>query len=79
MLPLEVSFWRAAISSSLFVLHAVSTQQLRLHRQRDLILPSSLVCEQYTSSTFMAIVAHFLFGEKLSAYKISLFLMLESI
>jgi drug/metabolite transporter (DMT)-like permease len=96
MSPLEVSFWRAAISSSLFVLHAVSTQQLRLRRPRDLILfilfgllavslfnASYFLAVQhggvtlatimlYTAPAFVAIVAHFLFGEKLSAYKISL-------
>lgn len=96
MSPLEVSFWRATISGSLFVLHAVSTQQLRLHRPRDLTLfilfgllavslfnASYFLAVQhggvtlatimlYTAPAFVAIVAHFLFGEKLSAYKISL-------
>lgn len=96
MSPLEVSFWRAAISGSLFVLHAVSTHQLRLHRTRDLVLfiffgllavslfnASYFLAVQsggvtlatimlYTAPAFVAIVAHFLFEEKLSFFKISL-------
>jgi drug/metabolite transporter, DME family len=96
MSPLEVSFWRAAISGSLFVVHAISTDQLRLHRSRDLVLfilfgllavslfnASYFLAVQsggvtlatimlYTAPAFVAIVAHFLFGEKLSVYKIIL-------
>jgi drug/metabolite transporter (DMT)-like permease len=96
MSPLEVSFWRAAFSGSLYVLHGFSTQQLRLYRPHDLILfiffgllaaslfnASYFLAVQhgrvplatftlYTTPAFVAIVAHFLFSEKLSAYKISL-------
>lgn len=96
MSPLEVSFWRAAISGGLFVVHAVSTHQLRLHRPRDLVLfilfgllavslfnASYFLAVQsggvtlatimlYSAPAFVAILAHFLFGEKLSIYKITL-------
>ena len=77
-------------------MHAVLTQQLRLHRQRDLVLfilfgllavslfnasyflavhsggVTLATIMLYTAPAFVAIVAHFLFKEKLSAYKIAL-------
>jgi drug/metabolite transporter (DMT)-like permease len=96
MAPLEVSFWRAAISGTLFVAHATLTRRLRLQRRHDLALfiffgllgvslfnASYFLAVQsggvtlatimlYTAPAFVAVAAHFLFGEQLSLYKLVL-------
>ena len=96
MSPLEVSFWRAAISASLFLAHAILTRQLWLQRRHDALLfilfgllavslfnASYFLAVQsggvtlatimmYTAPAFVAVVGHFLFGERLSAHKIFL-------
>jgi drug/metabolite transporter (DMT)-like permease len=93
MAPLEVSFWRAALSGILFIAQAILTRQLRLQHWRDLALfilfgllavslfnASYFLAVQrggvtlatimlYTAPAFVAIVAHFLFEERLSTYK----------
>jgi drug/metabolite transporter (DMT)-like permease len=96
MAPLEISFWRAAISGGLFLAHAALTQRLWLQRPRDLILfilfgllgvslfnASYFLAVQsggvtlatimlYTAPAFVAVAAHFLFGERLSLHKLFL-------
>jgi drug/metabolite transporter (DMT)-like permease len=96
MSPLEVSFWRAALGGTLFILQASVTRQFWLRCRRDLglfilfgLLAVSLFYASYflavenggvtlatimlyTAPAFVGIIAHFLFGEKLSAYKMAL-------
>ena len=58
MSPVELSFWRAAISGGIFILHAAFVNQLRLHRWRDLILFiffGLLAVSLFNTSYFLAV------------------------
>ncbi len=58
MSPLEISFWRAALSGCLFVLHALLTHQLRLRRWQDFglfILFGLLAVSLFNASYFLAV------------------------
>jgi drug/metabolite transporter (DMT)-like permease len=58
MSPIEVAFWRAAISGVLFIGHAGLIGQLRPHRQRDLglfILFGLLAVSLFNASYFLAV------------------------
>ncbi len=58
MSPVEVSFWRAAISGSFFILHAVLARQFRLQYRRDLILFllfGLLAVSLFNASYFLAV------------------------
>lgn len=58
MLPLEVSFWRAAISGVFFAGHALLTGRLRLNRGRDaalFIIFGLLAVSLFNASYFLAV------------------------
>ena len=58
MSPVEVSFWRAAISGVLFMGHAGLIRQLRLRRRRDLalfIIFGLLAVSLFNASYFLAV------------------------
>ncbi len=58
MAPAEISFWRAAISGGLFILHSGLVHQLQLHRRRDLalfIMFGLLAVSLFNASYFLAV------------------------